>query len=271
MRINPDDEIENNQSIIDQRNERIKQQFLEEDFKKANDKVQKKEKTKEKKFIRKKPFFLLGVFLIIIGASCYTVVNQGPWLYVNYEPMELENVTVEKLYYYKDLQMRDIEDLRIRTFLESESKEYLGISSTDFSTYFNMTKILSYTLILLGIAFIILNIAFKIFDFEYKKLLVLHSFFAATFVIICIYIIFGSAKFLAAFILYFLNYDGIVEILGGSMVICIMPLILIVVFSLALSICFIILKADYKELETIFDSKKSKESPLNARYHRGLL
>ncbi len=269
MQPNSESRLDNDFFIDERNSEKIKQEILEEDFKKAKRKEGKKEVDKKEKKVRKKPFLLLGIALMIIGATCFVMVNQGPWLYVKYEDIENNNTTIEKIY-YKDFQLIDTEDEEINNFFEIQSQEYLGVSSDDFTPYLKISNYVSYAFILLGAVFTVLEIVFKIRDVDYKKSLILHSFFATTAAVICIYFILISLKFLAYFILYLLNYEIIANFLAKPLILFIVPMLLVFVFATALKICFVALKTDYKEIETILDSKKPNKSIINFRYHGGV-
>lgn len=268
MDINEDDGLDDDFFMSRPKSEKIKEQVLDEDFKKAKTGKFTIEKKLKEKNLRKKPFLLLGIVLIIIGACCFVTVNYGPWLYVKYDATGNENVTIEKMY-YKGFQVYDLEDEEIKNFFESDSIEYLGISSDDFAPYFNMSIYVSYALLILGIVFTLIQIISKIRDFEYKRSLIIHSFFATTAAIICTYFIFISIKFFASFVLSILNYDIISNILEKPVIVFIAPLILLFVFSGGLKACFIVLKSDYNELEDIFNSKRPKKSFFDFRYQGG--
>lgn len=264
MNTNQKDNLDDDFFINDKKKEKIKEQNLDEKFKKT----QKKDKKTKEKTSRKKPFLLLGIVLIIIGASCFVMVEYGPLLYVKYEPVQSQNITIEKIY-YKDFQQYISEDEEIHNFFELNSSKYLGVSPDDFTPYLKTGIYTSYGLILMGVIFTILQIIFGIIDFDYKKSLILHSFFASAAAIICVYLIFISTKFFAAYILYILNYGIITNVLGNAVIVFITPVILLFIFAAGLKICFVILKADYNEFESIFDTKKPKKSLINFRYSGG--
>jgi len=267
MQFGKDDKTDNDFLVDKRKLERTKEYVLDEDFNKAKTGRFNQEKKTKDKHLRKKPFLLLGIALIIIGASCFVTANYGPWTYVKYEPIGMENVTIEKVY-YKDFQTYDGEDTTISNFFLSESGEYIGITSDDISPYYKMSIYISYALILIGAIFTVIQIISRIFDFEYKISLIIHSFFAAVSAVICVYAIFLSVKFFSAFILYLLNFKAISTILGKPIIAFIAPLILLFIFSGALKICFVVLKTDYNELEDIFNSKRPKKTFFDFR-HRG--
>jgi hypothetical protein len=251
--------------IIRPKSEKIKDQILDEDFQKAKTaKVTIKKKIKEKD-LRKKPFFLLGIVLIIIGLTCFITVNFGPWMYIKYEPAVNENVTIEKIY-FKDFQLYDLKDDKINNFFEENSSKYLGISTDDFSPYSEISIYVSYAFLVIGTIFTLIQILSKIWDFEYKKSLLLHSFFGAISAVICIYFISISIKFFASFVLYTLNYNLVSISLEKPVIVFVVPLILLFLFSGCLKACFVVLKSDYSELENIFDSTRSKKSLFDFRY-----
>ena len=264
MEINQSDDSDDDFFINKEKEEKIKEQILDENFKKT----QKKEKKTKEKTSRKKPFFLLGIVLIIIGASCFVMVEYGPLLYVGYEPVQGQNTTIEKIY-YKDFQQYISDDEGIHNFFELNSSEYLGVSPDDFTPYLKIGIYTSYGLILIGAIFTILQIIFRIVEFSYKKSRILHSFFASIAAVIFVYFIFVSTKFFAAYFLYLLNYEIITNVLGNAVIVFIAPTILIFIFAVGLKICFVILKTDYNELESIFESKKPKKSLIDFRYSGG--
>ena len=267
MESNEDDGLDGDFFMDRPETERIREQILDEGFEKAKAGKFTIEKNNEKK-LRKKPFFLLGIVLIIIGASCFVTVNYGPWLYIKYEPIGNENVTIEKTY-YKDFQAYGFEDEEINNFFEGNGSKYLGIAPDDFSPYLNMSNYAAYVLLIIGIIFTIIQILSRVWNFGYRKSLIIHSIFAAITAIIFTYLMFVSIKFFAAFILYLLNYNPISLSLGEPFIAFIAPVLLLFVFLAGLKACFVVLKSDYNEVESIFDSKRLKKSLFDFRFSGG--
>ena len=266
MENNQEDNLDDDYFKDKQYNFKKKQQILKNQIDKKDMKIKKQEKTKKEKNERKSRFLLLGIVLIIIGSACFVTINELPLLYVKYEQkLESENLTIERLY-YQDIQISDEYDQKIKTFFDSDSGQYLGVSTDDFSPYIKICKYLSYMLVGIGIVFTLTQIAFKFVVIENKKALLLHSLFAASGAVLCVYLIFISVKFFAAFILYLLNYKIIAENLTNPVITFVTPIIIIFIVSIGLKICFVILKIDYNELEKTLESKKPKKSMLDFRY-----
>ena len=89
MDTNQDESLDKDFFMSNRKSDKIKEKVLDEDYKKARTGKTVKAKRIKEKHLKKKPFLLFGIALIIIGACCFVTVNYGPWLYVKYDPISV--------------------------------------------------------------------------------------------------------------------------------------------------------------------------------------
>lgn len=213
-------------------------------------------KIKGKSNFKKKPFFKLGLILIIVGIICLLVLNLAPWVYIKYDN-EISDVKDNEFFYYKDKIDNFNGDTVFSGFFDSESSyEYLGVNSDSFKSMYLEHSYILYLIIILGVVFTIIGIFVKRYDFSIDKYGLLHSFFAMLTSVLCVYLIFITVKFLGAEMLLFYNGNFISDNLGNLAIIFITPFFLIFLYSCLLKINFTVLKINLHYFEKFFDEKQ---------------
>lgn len=216
--INNDEDIEEEeQQKSDRKRKKLKEQFLDEAYKKAE--LLKKahlEIKKEQKLI-KKPFIKIGIIAVIIAIIGLALINYVPWMYIKYDS---DNGTIEEYFSYKDFNNNDIEIDNITSLFEStcnncsnNSKNYIGLTINDFTgsqrTIFNSLIVLA----LLGLIFTGFIIIDRFKNFSEETVNFIHSFFIGSTIFIDLIIFLSTIKFLGAHILMQLN-RSFIEVLG---------------------------------------------------------
>ena len=242
--------------------EEFKEKVLEEDFKKAAESMRKIKKEEIEKKSKNKPFLKLGIYLTVISLICLLVINyQVPWIYVKHD-------NNAEFFYYKNSEIAtSSNNTNFTTFFQSEkSDDYLGISSFDLKSTPITQSYLLYAIIALGIAFTIFNLIIRKKEFSMVNFRIIHSIIALSATSLCIYFIYITVKFLAPNILLYYNQNLIVKNVQNLGMIYIAPIILILLISITLKICFTVLKINFRDFEKIADKTKTKKSFSSFRY-----
>jgi hypothetical protein len=254
-----DEEFEEDFQIT-KKEQKIKQEILDENFKKASTTINNTKKENIKKPI-KKPFFKLGFCLILISIFCLILLNLVPWAYIKYDNKISESKNNEFFYNNNGEIETSSNDTNFTNFFKSEgSYESIGISSYDLTKTSKVQSYIFYAFIAIGIVFTIFQIIFRKRDFSIKKYRLFHAFFALITAILSIYFIFISVKFMGANILIGYNIQNVLGNLEKLVVVFITPVVLIFIVSGILKIAIAVLKINFNEFEKILDEKTTKNS-----------
>jgi len=267
--MNPSEEDIDDDFFLDMRKSKkaAKEDMLDETFKKAE--MLRGLQPKEKKKIIKKPFLKLGFILIIIAAISLFAINYLPWMYVKFDTdygpiQEVFNRDFEKGYYYDEIDY--IFDSPCAN-CSNNSKSFIGLTKDDF---INIPKTTSYgfiTLVLLGLIFIIFEIIERWRNFSIEIAIIVHSTFAAAALIVSVFVMFISIKFLSSYLVLYYNRPFI-EIFGVDNVILIFPapIILIVISFASIMIAIILMKINFHEFEKKLLSEKTHSTLSSFRF-----
>jgi hypothetical protein len=140
----------------------------------------------------------------------------------------------------------------------NNSKNFIGLNTDDFK---NIPKNSSYGFIiimLLGIIFTLFEMIERWRNFSIDKAIIAHSIFSAAALIVFVYILFISIKFISSNVVLYYN-RAFIEIFSINNVFLIFPIpvILIVISFVGILISIIIMKINFHELERKFLSKKN--------------
>ena len=269
MKFGEDENFDDSSAERESRERIIKQKILDENYKKAELSIGLKrgKKTFDIKS-KKKPFSYLGIFLIIAAVVCLIITEQIPWFYVKYDINNNENMTTIEESYYKDFVNKNGNNYnQIRNLFEPINRSYLiGLSIDDFVA----TSILSYysflMLIFLGFFFTVFVVLYRVFKYSYETMIIIQSFFAATSAVVCVFLLFIFVKFIAAHVLFYYNTSMIHQILLNASISFPVPVIVIIIVSFILKICFVIVKSGYRELERM-TTYSTKETGFTYKIH----
>ena len=237
------------------RDRKNKQSLLDENFRKAEKRINKIYKDPEETIKPKNPLFLFMAIMTVVAVIGLIIINQIPWMYIKYTPHENQNTTIDELF-YKNFEhennqySQEIDNL----FIFKNGSYLLGLSKDDF-TETNKQSFYSLTIwIVLGIIFLITTLALKLLKLPFRWIITLKSIFCVIVAVICIYLIFIFIKFASANLLLFHNTQFISSSLHNLSLSFPTPIIIILMMIFALKINFSIIKINYREL-----SKKPEE------------
>lgn len=250
-----------------QRKNNTKDEILDENFKKAQEKKTiKKKEIKEKK---KKPFLKSGIVLIITAVICLSIINYMPWLYVRYDPDVNEDGYIEGLYYRDFKNLDDPLDSNISSLFELKNGSYqTGISLDDFSTTPRFSSYAFYILVIIGLLFTIILLIDRYRNFSDIKINILQSVLGVITAAVCIYIIYLLVKFIGAHILMMHNLQEILQTLPNVILIFPVPLVIIISTAGIMKVTFTILKVNLFKLEKMTSPDLTEKKDI-FRYQRG--
>ena len=265
MTNNDEDTEEEDQQKSGRKRKKLKEQFLDEAYKKAE--LLKKthlEIKKEQKLV-KKPFIKLGIIAIIIAIIGLALINYIPWMYIKYDS---DNGTIEEYFSYRDFNNNDIENDNIKSLFEStcnncsnNSKTYIGLTINDFTgsqrTIFNSLIVLA----LLGLIFTGFIIIDRFKNFSEETVNTIHSIFIASTIFIDLIVFLSTIKFLGAHLLMQLNRPFI-EVLGINNInlFFFTPYIFFTSSLFLATMGLMLIKANFNKAVQNLESDKSRKS-----------
>ncbi len=247
--------------VTDIRNikKRVKEDVLDEMFKKAETSKRIRYKPKEK--VIKKPFLQLGVVLICIAMISLITIKYLPWMFIKFDA---EYGDVQELYYIDFKNKDDHYYTEIDNIFESQctncsnnSKNFIGLTKNDFSNIPKLTSYIFITLALLGLFFTI----FEIFRMKKKYLLdpiIIHTIIATASLFIGVIILLLIIKFIGFYFLLFHN-SSFIEISGAFNIslVFIVPIIIIDISLAIIIMAITVIKINFNEVEKKLISDKS--------------
>jgi len=246
MNYNEEDSLDKEFFLNIKRDRVTKDTILDETYKKALQKREKK--TKEKTTPKNKPFYKTGILLIIIAMICFGIINYMPWFYIRYDG---EDGTKEQIF-YKDFKMEDINYEEIQKILSSNNDtHYLGFSINDFK---NIPTTISYYFIglgAIGFLFFLLQMFDKKLKLSLDSFSIIHSIFSAVIMSIGLVILLIMMRFISSYILLYYNMPLIETYINVTNVIVVFPVVFIIIFVAAIivKLSFSIMKINFREIE----------------------
>jgi len=239
----------------------LKEEILDENHKKVSILIDKME-TKEKLKPTKKPFFKLGLVLIIVGIICLLIMNFVPWAIVTYDN-KTSNIKNNEIYYYTDKIDNFSNDTNFSSFFESkDSYMYFGVNSDSIKSSSITLSYLLYAIIALGVIFTIVGIFIKRSDFPIEKYKLFQCFFAFIAALICLYFIFITINFMGANFLILYNGNFISANIENLAFIFISPIVLLIIGSGLLKLTITVLKMNFNIFEKNYLIEKTKNKSL---------
>lgn len=240
---------------IAERREKIKEQILDETFKKAevtrgireSDDGDHKKKTYEKTFPK------VGIALIIIAIIGLIFITKTPWGYIRYGA---EN----EISFGSNT--NNINGTILNLF---KSPYYLGLSADDFSFAYSSALYGFVSLIIFGIAITIFGIFDKMRNFSIETFILIHFIFVSIIIIPGILITLAGIKILGAHFLFYHNASLIfLKITFLSFPAAIAAVVLGLITA---KLMFTVMRMDFNALQKIKELEDAK-SPF-ARYSVG--
>jgi len=231
--------------------EQLKQEALDNSFKKAENKNKPKKEIKLPK--KKKPILKIGFILIIFGLLLIVILktNIFPWMYISYDS-NFEDVSYDNSYFSNFISNKEDINQTVEKFFSSEnSSKLIGLSDQDFFDIPKISFFISIAIIILGSIFSILVIIDKKLNFPLINLYIFQTIFVSFLILIFIYFISILTKFLGGNISIILNSKLINKSLNNANIIFPIPIIVIVILSILMKLCFTVIKSNFKEINII--------------------
>ena len=256
------------------RTERIKEDILDETFKKAEFTRKTTQQKNEKKKIVKKIFPKSGIIFIIIAIVALYFINSLPWMYVKYNTETGETDG----FFYRDFKTEETEYNEVSDLLGSpcvncsnNSHNYLGLSIDDFRNTPRITLYGLIALIILGLCFTTFAVVDKFRDFPVETVFVVYSTFAVGEIIAGIVILVSCAKFLGAYFLSSYNVSFIENLgLNDIRLVFLTPIILAIIASAIIKGAMTIININFKELDKKAEADRSQKSFSTYEYGSGI-
>jgi hypothetical protein len=239
--------------------EKIREQILDETFKKAEKTYKHRSSDKEKsnQIGKVKTFPRLGILLIVFALLILIIINISPWLYVKYDA----NFGEMDVFFNKNLNSGDIEHTAILDLFESPY--YLGLSAADFANTYTSVFNGVLILLILGSAITIFGAIDKFRDFSAENFIIIHFIFAIAAIITFIFIVLSMMKFLGGYLLLFHNMALIKES-GPNLDIMVFTFptafMLTVLGVIIIKVMFTIIRIDFNGLLKIVETDTSELS-----------
>jgi hypothetical protein len=260
--------------LVKKKKEKVKEEILDETFKKAEF-LKNTQSTKEKKKTSDKPFFKSGIIIIIIAIVALALITFTPWMYAKYD---IGNASTQQ-FFYKDFQNEEIKNNK--TLLENitnlfdspcknctnNSQNYIGLTIKDFGDIPKLTSYGLVALIIMGLIFTIFVIIDRFRNFSFEKSYLVCSIFAASYVVTSVFILLLSIKFLAShFLLYynepFIRTSGLTNVT----LIFLAPIILVFFSSAIMKGSMTVMKINFREVEKRLESEQPEKNHSTFRY-----
>jgi len=235
--------------------EKIKEEILDESFKKAEvsrglrpPKSKPPIKKSHEKFFPK-----LGILLIIIAIIGLLFIFTVPWAYVKYDTGD---GTIETLF-YKDFKDGGSEYQQIVDLFKSPNSSYIGVSIDDFTDVPVSASYGFILLIVLGVALTIFGILDKIYDFSIEMFTIIHFIFGMVTIVPGTFIVLSVIKVLGSHFLVYYN----MPLIPNQNIVLVFPGVFIVIILgfMIIKLAFTVMRMDFKELEKTTETEISEQ------------
>ena len=270
---NKDYELDDESLTMEKKKEKTKEKILDDTFKKAELIREKKIKNKRtRKTIKTvdRPFLKSGILIIIVAIIMLVFVEYSPWMYINHETDEGSAVHI----IYKDFNQEGEINQTVIDFFQSpcdncsnNSQNYIGL---DFDDFTNSPKTISngiIILIILGIIFTVFLIIDRFYRFSDEIVLALHSLFSIGIIIINLFILVVSIKFIGTYFLLYHNWSFI-EISGmkNANIVFLTPITLVILTIAIMRAAIMTFNINFREMENKFTIDKPETPYSTFRY-----
>lgn len=259
--------------LIRKKREKAKEEILDETFKKAEF-LKKIRPAKEKRRAGDKPFFKSGIIIMIIAVVAIALINYTPWMYAKYDA---DKITVEQ-FFYKDFVSKESENNETYqkvTYLfnspctncTNNSQNYIGLTIDDFKNVPRLTSYGFIALAIMGLIFTIFVVIDRFRNFSVETSYLVCSIFTAGYVVISVFTLLLSIKFLASHFLMYYNWPFIeTSGLTNVRLVFLAPIIMISISCAIMKGAMTVLKINLREIEKRLESDKSGRSYSTYRY-----
>ena len=243
------------------RDKKNKEAILDENFKKAENKVNKKYGNQQILLKQRSPLYIFTILLIVLAVVGIIITNQIPWMYANYNSPANQNNTIEEFYYRNPNYQDEQDNQGIKELLEYKNGSYiLGLSIDDFSQTNRISNLSFILWIIISITLLILTFLLTLLKAPYRWIISLKTIFCTFIAVICLYLIIIYIKFVSSYLLLYHNKPFISQNLPNISISFPTPIIIIIILIFALKISFSIVKLNYKELIRETESSSKEKS-----------
>jgi len=241
--------------------EKIKEELLDETFKKAEKRKKSKNFLLKEKKELKKCFPIFGVIFIFISIMSIFIINYLPWMYIKYNNSELNEI---ESFFYKDFKTKFENDEILMLMGQKcnncyyDSKNYIGLSKEDFIFIPRYLTYVFIALLLFGLFYSIFSIIDRFCNFSVKSVTLFCSIFAIAEIIIGVIILSFCVRFLGANFLINFNKTLIENIGLYNVKLIILAPILLMVFA------FVIIKGALTSVNLNFKELKKRSDADNS-------
>jgi len=259
-----DKKINNDFSNKTKKLEKIKENLLDETFRKA-ELLKKKYQSKgiDKKKINRKSFPVSSLVFIIIAVVAIAFISYLPWMYIRYNAGQTET----DVFIYNDFNQASTNQEISNLFgsncnnCNNISQNYIGLSIDDF---YNTPKITLYgfiALIILSVSLTIFALINKYRNYSIEAFSVIYSSFAIIEIIVGIIILISCMKFIGAYFLssyntYYIEGLGVVD----ARIVYLTPILIIIFAFIIIRIAMAVVDINFRELDrkNEFDNPQRK-------------
>jgi hypothetical protein len=243
----------------EKREQKLKEQILDEAFKKAESSRGLKTSFQEftKKPLKEKKTSKTGIILIITAIICIAIVYLVPWAFVQYNA----DYGSDSFWILINHQTNDIPSQDIITIFSEPN--YIGVTLYDFTDAPNKAISGFIFLIILGLVFLLFQMFDKFKDFSDETFAIAISVFAAFTFLVSLFIVLSMMKFIGAYILMAFNMHQMLDI--NAIIVFLNPFII-------LAVGLAIVKSTYSTIKIyhIGLDKKIQSKPVRHSYFSNL-
>jgi hypothetical protein len=241
--------MEEEPTLIVARREKIKEQILDDAFKKAE--ISRGLGSPDGKTHKKRPyektFPKLGILIIFLAIIGLVLISRTPWVYIRYDVG-------------KDASFNsNFDNVGNQTLLDLfKSPYYLGLSADDFTYEYSSTFYGFLSLIILGIVITIFGIFDKMRDFSIETFITIHFTFTTIIIIPSTFIIVSGIKILGSHFLFYHNAN----LISPKLTFLSFPVAVSVVVLgfVIIKLMFTLMRMDFNALQKIKEAETSTPS-----------
>lgn len=254
--------------------EQYKEIVLDHNFLKAQTSKWKKKRKSETTKPKEKPFIKTGIIIIIIAIIAIFSIQYLPWMYLKYDTTSgTVEYIIERDLKITDLEIEDMNPEIINFFSSPKSiygkysSSYIGLTFSDFTNIPETSFNLFFILIIISIIFTIFLIIDKSRNFNMDNVTMIYSGFAATCITFSLFIFAICLKFIASYIVLYLNWPFIQDLgINDIRLVYIVPIIIIILSLMIIKPCITVLKLNYRDILNRFETKKTEERFLTFKF-----
>jgi hypothetical protein len=206
---------------------------------------------------RKKPIIKTGFIVIILALFAIIAGQFLPWMYLKYDGVtNCAEYFVNRNFEIWGCDIEDVSPEVINLFSSPTSNQgrysgsFIGISINDFT---NIPKTLFYIFLIVIIISLVFSIYILIdrskkFDLDNKSMV--YSIYATSCILLCIIVLSFSLKFIASYLMLYLNQANIQSIgINDARIVYIVPFILIILTSIIIKSFLTVMKLNYRDID----------------------